>query len=160
MLSTCGKGCDATNGLVKVMGFICVNAAVPTVTVTGMVVLSPAVWKTSCPVKVPATSPPLGRFAAVTEIVAMEGAVPLVGVAVSHAPPSAVLVVTVQFSVPVPPLPICTICEVAAPPVLKENLNAPGRLSKNAPLATIVRFTGTTIDRPGLAYSVKIISAV
>ena len=70
-----------------------------------------------------------------TEIVAMEGAVPLMGVAFSHAPPSAVLLVAVQFSVPVPPLPICTICEVAAPPVLNEKLSAPGRLSKNAPLA-------------------------
>ena len=107
MLITSGRGFDPPNGIVKLMGFICVNAAVPTVTVTGMVVVSPAVWKTSCPVKVPATSPPLGRFAAVIEIVAMEGAVPLVGVAVSHAPPSAVLVVTVQFSVPLPPLPIC-----------------------------------------------------
>ena len=93
-------------------------------------------------------------------MVAIEGAVPLVGVAVSQAPPSAVLVATVQLKVPVPPFPTCTICEVAAPPVLKEKLNAPGRLSKNGPLATIVRLTGTTIDRPGLAYSVKMISAV
>ena len=90
----------------------------------------------------------------------MDGAVPLRGVAVSHAPPSAVLVVAVQFSVPVPPFSICTICRVATPPVLKEKLKPPGRLSKNAPLATMVRFTGTTMDRPGLAYSVKMISAV
>jgi len=44
--------------------------------------------------------------------------------------------------------------------LLKEKLKPPGRLSKNGPPARTVRFTGTTIDRPGLANSVKIISAV
>jgi len=92
------------------------------------------------------------------EIVAIEAAVPLAGVAVSQSPPSPVLWVTVQFNVPVPPFPICTICEVAVPFVLKEKLKPPGRLSKNGPPARTVRFTGTTIDRPGLANSVKIIS--
>ena len=160
MLNTCGSGFAPPNGMVKLIGFIWLNTAVPTVTVTGMVVVSPAVWKTSWPVKVPASAPPPGRFAAVTEIVAIEAAVPLAGVAVSQSPPSPVLWVTVQFNVPVPPLPICTICEVAVPFVLKEKLKPPGRLSKNGPPARTVRFTGTTIDRPGLANSVKIISAV
>ena len=47
MFSTCGSGFEPPNGMVKLMGFIWVNTAVPTVTVTGMVVVSPAVWKTS-----------------------------------------------------------------------------------------------------------------
>ncbi len=94
------------------------------------------------------------------ETVATEGAVPLGGVAASQSPPSAVLDVTLQLSEPDPPFPTCTICEVAAPPVLKEKLNPPGRLSKNAPLATTVRLTGTTIPRAGLAHSVMMTSPV
>ena len=147
------------NGMVKLTGFICVKTAVPTVTVTGIVVVSPGAVNTNSPVKVPASAPPPGRLAAVTETVAVEGAVPLVGVTDNHAPPSAVVKATVQFSEPVvPPLLIRTICEVAAPPGLREKLNPPGRLSKKGPLATTVKLTGTTIERPGLANSVMMIS--
>ena len=44
---TCGSGLTPPNGMVKLMGFNWINGAVPTVTVTGMVVASPVVWKTS-----------------------------------------------------------------------------------------------------------------
>jgi hypothetical protein len=47
MLRTCGSAFAPPNGMVKLIGFICVNAAVPTVTVTGIVVVSFAVWKTN-----------------------------------------------------------------------------------------------------------------
>ena len=47
MLSTCGSGLEPPNGMVKLSGFNCVKGAAPTVTVSGMVVVSPLVWKTS-----------------------------------------------------------------------------------------------------------------
>ena len=71
--------------------FICSNTAVPTVTVTGMVEMSVAVWKTTWPRYVPASAPPPGRFAAVTEIVAMQGQFRSWSCS-SQAPPSAVVV--------------------------------------------------------------------
>jgi len=95
-----------------------------------MVVVSPAVWKNQL------SGECSGELSAARQICGRDSdrrdrrRSPLEGVAVSHAPPSAVLVVTVQLKVPVPPFPTCTICEVAAPPVLKEKLNPPGRLSK------------------------------
>ena len=48
MLSTCGSGFEPPNGMVKADGVhLRESTVVPTVTVTGMVVVSPAVWKTS-----------------------------------------------------------------------------------------------------------------
>src|SRR5438876_2928 len=47
-----------------------------------------------------------------------------------------------------------------APPTCMEKFIWPERLSKNAPEATTDRVTGTVIDRPGLANSVRMISPV
>ena len=79
---------------------------------------------------------------------------------VSHAPPSEVVGVTVQFNVPVPPFPTWMRWVTPAPPFLSEKLSLPGRLSKNAPEATIVSVTGTLRDRAGLANSITVISPV
>src|SRR5712692_5921790 len=54
---TCGSGLTPPNGMVKLMGFSWINGAAPTVTVTGIVVESPVVWKISWPIYSPATAP-------------------------------------------------------------------------------------------------------
>src|SRR5258706_5354626 len=59
---TCGNGFAPPNGMVKLIGFICVNTAVPTVTVTGIVVVSPGAWKTSSPAKVRGETARPGRL--------------------------------------------------------------------------------------------------
>ncbi len=46
-LRTCGSGFAPPNGMVKLIGLTCVKTASPTVTVTGIVVVSPVVWKTN-----------------------------------------------------------------------------------------------------------------
>jgi hypothetical protein len=98
----------------------------------------------------------------VTEIVTVEGAVPLVGVAASQAPPSAVLVAAVQFKVPAPPFPTLIVSDGGLALVgLNEKLVWPGKLSKNAlPEGTTAKLTGTVIDLPGLANSMMLISPV
>src|SRR5438128_8250505 len=93
--------------------------------------------------------PPPGKLRTLTETVSVFGAVPREGAAVSQAPPSEVLGVTVQFNVPLPPFPIWIVCGVAVWPGATEKLNPPGRLSKNGPAAGTVKFTGTAIDLPG-----------
>ena len=55
-----------------------------------------------------------------------DGAVPL-PVALNHAPPSAVAVVSVQVNVPVPPLRIWIGCGTTLPPGFIVKLSAPGR---------------------------------
>src|SRR3982075_2258822 len=106
-------------------------------------------------------APPLGKLTTLTDTVSAFGADPLRGVAASQAPPSAVLGVTVNFNVPVPPSPTRSVCGVAFLPGCTEKLRPPGRLSKNAAEeAPIVKVTGMTIERPGLAYSVRMISPV
>src|SRR5258706_3724310 len=70
---TCGNGFAPPNGMVKLIGFICVNTAVPTVTVTGIVAVSPGAVKTSSPVKDPGRAPPPARLAAVPETLPAEG---------------------------------------------------------------------------------------
>ena len=55
---------------------------------------------------VPAVDPPPGNDPLATETVTFEGAVPELEERLNHPPPSAVLVVAVQFNVPVPPLAI------------------------------------------------------
>src|SRR5947208_141226 len=55
-----GKGFAPPNGLVKLRGFTWLKTLSPTATLIGMVTLLPAAEKTSCPVKVPAISPPFG----------------------------------------------------------------------------------------------------
>src|SRR3981081_607439 len=158
-LTTWDSGFAPPNGMVKLSGFNCVKGAAPTVTVTGMVVVSPLVWKTSWPIYSPATAPPPGSWLTVIATETAEGAVPLTGVGMSQLPPSAVLAARVQFSVPEPPFGTCTICEAAVVPlVLTEKLNCPGRSAKNAPDEATVRVTGTTIAMPGLAYWVMMIS--
>ena len=88
------------------------------------------------------------------------GAEVLTGVGTSQAPPSAVVGVMVNFNLLLPPFPTRSDCEVAFLPGWTEKLNPPGRLSKNAPEAAMVRVTGMVMDRPGLAHSVMMISAV
>src|SRR5437879_8648253 len=102
--------------------------------------------------------PPPGKLRTLTETVSVFGAVPREGVAVSQAPPSEVLGVTVQFNVPLPPFPIWIVCGVAVWPGATEKLNPPGGLSKSAPDAATVKVTGMVIDLPGLANSVTLIS--
>ena len=147
--------------MVKLIGFVCRKTEVPTVTVTGMVVVSPVVMRSSSPTNVPAIRPPPGNCVTSIPIAGVEGAVPLDAEGLSQLPVSAVLVVMVQLSVPVPAFLICNTCGVADPaPFSKEKLIWPGRVSKNGPEFSIVRLTGTTIDRPGFEYWVKMISAV
>src|ERR1700681_3528415 len=103
-LTTWDNGFAPPNGMVKLSGFNCVKGAAPTVTATGMVVASPLVWKISRPMYTPATAPPPGSWLTVIATETADGAVPLAGVGTSQLPPSAVLAVRVQFSVPEPPL--------------------------------------------------------
>src|ERR1700694_653793 len=102
MLRTCARGLAPPNAMVKLSGLIWVNMDVPMVTATGMVTLSPDVWNSNWPTKVPADAPPPGRPAVVIRIVTMDGAAPLEADALSQLPPSAVLDVRVQFNVPAP----------------------------------------------------------
>src|SRR5438105_11380856 len=101
--------------------------------------------------------PPPGKLRTLTETVSVFGAVPREGVAVSQAPPSEVLGVTVQFNVPLPPFPIWIVCGVAVWPGPTEKLNQPGRLSKNAPDGATLKFTGLEIDLQRLPNSVTLI---
>src|SRR6202790_3220878 len=143
MLRTCARGLAPPNAMVKSSGLICVNTDGPTVTATGMVTLSPEVWNSNWPIKVPFVEPPPGSWALLMLIAMVEGAVPLEGVAVSQLPPSAVLVVKVQFNVPDPEFRIWIDCAVGVPLVLREKLSFPGRSSKNvAPEAATVSVTG------------------
>src|SRR5260370_33177669 len=144
--------------MVKAIGFICSKTGLPTVTVTGMVVISPAVSKSNCATKVPAIAPPFGSWLAVTPTVTRDGAVPLAADTVSHAPLSEVVGVAVQFNVPEPPFPIWMTCEVVVPLVLNEKLSPPGGLLKNAPEDAIVTVTVTFIVLAGVAYSAILIS--
>src|ERR1700730_11200102 len=105
-------------------------------------------------------APPLGKLRTLTETVSVFGADPVRGVAESQAPPSAVVGVTVNFNVPLPPSPTRSVCGVAFLPGCTEKLRPPGRLSKNAPEAAMAQVTGIVIERPGLAYSVRMISPV
>ena len=102
MLRTCARGLAPPNAMVKFSGLIWVNTAVPTVTATGMVMLSPDVWNSNWPTYVPADAPPPGRPALAMPIMIVDGAAPLEADALSQLPPSAVLVVRVQFNVPAP----------------------------------------------------------
>src|SRR5580698_2264111 len=96
------------------------------------------------------------------DTVADEGAVPCVGLMPIQLPLSAVLLVDVHVSVPLPPFRICATCAVgAAPPVLMKKLSCPGRLSKNEALkGATVSVTGTVSDSARLEYWVRMISAV
>src|SRR5207249_3816785 len=107
-------------------------------------------------------SPCPGKFSVVTFTVSVEGATPVLGVTVSHLPPSAVLVVAVQFRVPDPPFWICTVWDGGLLWLgWKEKLTWPGRLSKNGVLlAATVRVTGTVIAKSWLEYWVRVISPV
>src|ERR1039457_7321558 len=78
----------------------------------------------------------------------------------SHAPPSAVVGVIVNFSFPDPALPICKACGVTLPPFFMEKLIWPGKLAKNPPEASIVKVTGTVSNLAGLEYSMIVISPV
>src|SRR6202795_3660214 len=102
MLRTWARGFAPPNAMVKLRGLIWVNTEAPTVTATGMVTLSPDVWNSNWPTKVPADAPPPGKPALAMPIVMVDGAAPLDADAVSQLPPSAVLEATVQFNVPAP----------------------------------------------------------
>src|ERR1700675_3167139 len=99
MLRTWARGLDPPNAIVKLSGLIWVNTEVPTVTATGMVTLSPDVWNSNWPTKVPAVAPPPGRLL-LMPIVTVDGAAPLEADEGSQAPPSAGLDVRVAFNVP------------------------------------------------------------
>src|SRR5690242_12220462 len=49
-----GSGLAPANGIVKLIGLTCRNTVVPTVTLTGIVMLLPVVCNASCPMNVPA----------------------------------------------------------------------------------------------------------
>src|ERR1700681_1611869 len=109
--------------------------------------------------------PPLGKLRTLTETVSALGGAPAAtdprrGLTVNQAPPSAVVGATVNFSVPVPPFATRSVCGVAFLPGWTEKLSPPGRLSKNEPEAAMAKVTGIVIERPGLAYSVRMISPV
>src|SRR6202795_3279575 len=102
MLRTWARGLDPPNAIVKLSGLIWVNTEVPTVTATGMVTLSPDVWNSNWPTKVPADAPPPGRLPLLMLIEMVEGAAPLEADAPSQPPPPPVLAARVQFNVPAP----------------------------------------------------------
>src|SRR5450755_2467567 len=106
----CGKGFAPPTGIVKLMGFTCQKTASPTYTATGTVTVPLAAANETCPTNVPASAPPPGSAEGVTEIVTVVGAVPFRGEALSQFPPSDVLVLAVQVSVPLPALRICRVC--------------------------------------------------
>src|SRR5207244_9570921 len=109
--------------MVKLSGLIWVNTAGPTVTATGMVMLSPDVWNRNWPMKVPGDAPPPGRAALLTPMVMVDGAVPLEAEAVNQLPPTAVLAVALQFKVPDPCFRICIDFEIWVPLGLMETIN-------------------------------------
>src|SRR5437588_6294531 len=76
--NVCGSGFAPPNGLVKLSALISLKTAGPTTTLTGTVTLTPGARKSSCPTKVPASSPPPGRLATEIFAVTIEGARPLV----------------------------------------------------------------------------------
>ncbi len=49
MVKICVGGFAPPNGMVKLIGFTCSKTTVPTVTLTGMLVMSPAVSKSNSP---------------------------------------------------------------------------------------------------------------
>src|SRR5258708_6172478 len=117
--SVCGSGSAPPNGLVKLRALPCSKTLSPIVTLIGTVMLSPAVWNRSWPVKTPATWPPFGRFAATIPTVTNEGAVPDVPEILSQLPPLKVLPTSVQFKAPVPALRTWSVwVEKLVPPVL------------------------------------------
>src|SRR5206468_1507762 len=121
--------------------------ASPTTTLTGILTFPLAAWSKMRPVNVPAVSPDPGRFAFVIETVTTEGAVPEASEVLSQFPPSAVLLLRLQFSVPDPPLRIgIDSLGGVCPPVWREKFVAPGSASKNGvPEGTIVNVTGTVM---------------
>src|SRR5579859_713201 len=113
--------------------------------VTGIVTRLPVVCRMTCPVNVPAVMPPPGSLAGATLTCGADGAVPLAGEMVSQAPPSAVLVVAVQASVPVPALRISSACGGGPLPfVTMEKVSCPGRVSKYVAVA------GSTVSVTGI----------
>ena len=91
----------------KLKGASWLNPFAPTTTVTGTVTLPPDDWKSSWPLKFPATSPLPGRAEFTTFTVTVDGAVPVFDETASQAPPSAVVGTSVHFSAPEPAARIC-----------------------------------------------------
>ena len=120
---------------------------VPTLTVTGTVTLLPFAVSRILPLKSPATRPEFGNALATTPMVITDAAVPLVSEAVNHAPPSDVVVVSDQPSVPAPPFLICNACETGSVRLgCLKKLRCPWVSSKNAvPGGATVRMTGTVM---------------
>src|ERR1700685_735024 len=94
----CGEGLAPPNVLENVKEPASTKMFVPTTTLTGTVTVPPALLKTSSPTKVPATKPLDGRALVTMPMPTVAGAAPLGMEVVSQLPPSAVLVVTVQFN--------------------------------------------------------------
>src|SRR5947199_7147390 len=112
---------------------------------------------------VPGCNPCPGSLLVTTETVYVPASTPLTGSTLIHLPGSAVFGATDQFSGdPVPPLPITMVWDGGFALLgLNEKLVWPGKLSNNALLeATTASFTGTSMDRPGLANSMMLISPV
>ena len=105
----CDGGLGPPSGMLKLMGLAGLNTLAPTTTLTGMLTVPPAAWNTTWPMKVPAISPVPGSACAITPTVTFAGAVPFGADTLSQLPPSDVLVETVQFKVPDPPLRIWTV---------------------------------------------------
>src|SRR6266446_1081132 len=119
--------------LVLAILITCDAGFTPTVTTTGMVTLPVVAFSTCCPMYVPAMSPFPGRAELVTDTVYVPALVPVAGSTLSHFGEDAVVVATLQLSVPAPPLPTTMVCEGGFAVVgLNEKLVWPGRLSKNA----------------------------
>jgi hypothetical protein len=134
--------------LLKLNGFTCANTVSATIIVTGIVTVSPVVFKTICPVNVPAVSPNPGSFVMFTATLAVEPkvavAVPLAAAMLSHPPPSAVLTVDVHASEPTPAFRIPNNCAGGTPAlVCIVNVNPPATWSKYVSVvACITMLTG------------------
>src|SRR5271157_3578933 len=87
---TWGRGLAPACCMVKSRPFSWTKPVVPTTTLTGIVTELPGAWRSNCPIKTPATNPPLGKLAGTIPTVMISGAVPLDADIVSQLPPSEV----------------------------------------------------------------------
>src|ERR1035437_6226184 len=107
MVKVCGSGSAPLNCLVKLIALTWLKTFGPTTTLTGTVTLLAAAWNRSCPIKVPAVSPPPGNFCGDSVTLTVAGAAPLAAERLSQPPPSEVLLVSVKLSVPDPAFLTC-----------------------------------------------------
>src|SRR5579863_8188827 len=147
MVMVCGRGLGPPSTIVKLSGLTCWNVPVLlTVMDTGMVVMLEELCSAIWPTKVPATAAAPGRLRGFTATEMSVVAAPDGAEMLSQFPPSAVVTVEDQSSVPVPALRIWISCAGTVPPVVvvaMEKLRAPATASNHGPVASLmVRVTG------------------